>query len=354
MQFTIDEFRDVFNNEKFSLPIRWNGLNFVDELSEIYELYHSTISNIFLTSDSLRSLSADIKHVCNEILRSVKEYFNGRPSQAFSIFDDIFKLTLMENQFSIYNTFYDPSILQNKNKTGRSKLFRVRKVNENRQFQRKDIFHIPFSLRSKVGSDRYSIAGYPSLYLSSSLELCLEEMNYDFNPGRYICSRFEMVNESNVRIIELGIKPTDFFGKNETSKRFTLINKSLLQDEEVLKNYYLWFPLIVACSFMRVNKGDPFAAEYIVPQLLMQSIRNFKTNGVFMGIRYFSCASYYSSELGFNYVLPTNYDENVCDFCPVLSKSFLLTKPFHLNEYKNPTICEMALRNASTDYVYNS
>ena len=64
--------------------------------------------------------------------------------------------------------------------------------------------------------------------------------------------------------------------------------------EEIKKRYLLWYPLIAVCSYIRVNKSDPFAAEYIIPQLIMQwtrSTNKFHNRNEILGIRYFSCAS---------------------------------------------------------------
>ena len=44
------------------------------------------------------------------------------------------------------------------------------------EYEIEDIFHIPYNLRAKISSNRYSISGYPSLYLSTSLELCKQEL----------------------------------------------------------------------------------------------------------------------------------------------------------------------------------
>lgn len=351
----LEDFKDVFDSPSFNIPVRYDGKNYLDTLTSIYRLYCSSLSSLFFHNDSVRDIAPQVEHICDEIIESIKLYLNGKPSDAYQRFHDLFLGTLMENQFTIYSTLYDPAILETKSRQGRSKLFRARNVFENRTFNRKEIFHPPFQFRNKVGTSRYSIAGYPSLYLSTSLELCLEELEYDFKPGRYICSRFELANDNSARIIELGIKPSDFWDIKELSKskRGQLIDTSMLSNEETLKNYYLWFPLIIACSFIRVNRRDPFAVEYIVPQLLMESIRSFKANNVFMGIRYFSCTSGYSSELGFNYVFPTNFDGYSLDYCPTLSKAFLLTKPLFLNEYKNIPNCETALRNSSTDDIFH-
>ena len=354
MEFKIKDFREIFSEKAFALPIRWDGVDFLATLRMLFQRYCESVSTLFYHDDAVRELFPIVSSICDRIIKSIEKYLDGKPSEAYSDFNNLFKNDLMSNQFSLYNTFFDPNLLQSKSRSNRPKLFRARKVDENRIFKRSEIFHIPFNLRNKVATSRYSIAGYPSLYLSSSLELCLEEMEYDINPGRYICSRFELYDESTPRIIELGIKPQDFLIADKAvkgTKRFELIDKQLLTNSSVIKNYYLWYPLIAACSFIRINRSDPFAAEYIVPQLLMQSIRTFRANNVFMGIRYFSCASEYSSELGFNYVFPTHYDGNKGQLCSVLSKSFLLTKPLFLNEYKEINFCELALRNSKTDFV---
>lgn len=90
-----------------------------------------------------------------------------------------------------------------------------------------------------------------------------------------------------------------------------------------------WYPLIVACSFIRVNKQDHFASEYIIPQLLMQQIRSEVKTNKLVGIRYLSCASEWASELGFNYFFPVSgirHSSN-SEYCEILGSSFMLTKP---------------------------
>lgn len=42
-------------------------------------------------------------------------------------------------------------------------------------YSRTRVLHTPYNLRSKVSTSRYSIAGYPSLYLGTSLQLCCKE-----------------------------------------------------------------------------------------------------------------------------------------------------------------------------------
>ncbi len=204
-------------------------------------------------------------------------------------------------------------LLNNSNYT----LFRVVSVNDNKPYSRTRIFHTPYNLRSKVSTSRYSIAGYPSLYLGTTLALCCEETHINSNHNFALASLFQLersieYSNTNIRVIELGVKPQDFLNLEDTNEsRERHISRHLLMDSDIRSAYLLWYPLIASCSYIRIDKSDPFAAEYIIPQLLMQWVRNeigSKKGGKrdqLIGIRYFSCASVRASEMGFNYDLYT-------------------------------------------------
>ena len=69
-----------------------------------------------------------------------------------------------------------------------------------------------------------------------------------------------------------------------------------------------------------------------------------------MGIRYFSCASMKASKMGFNYVFPTSGEKMNADsqYCDVLSKTFVLTKPVYIRDFDSIEECEQELKR-STD-----
>ena len=154
---------------------------------------------------------------------------------------------------------------------------------------------------------------------------------------------------TNVRVIELGVKPQDFVDRqNEGARR---ISFHLLEDDSVKETYLLWYPLIAASSYIRVCKSDPFAAEYIIPQLLMQWVRSEigKNKGddydQLIGIRYFSCASNKASDMGFNYVFPTSGQQKSAElpYCSVLARAFRLSEPTYIHEYKDIQSCDRYL-----------
>ena len=170
--------------------------------------------------------------------------------------------------------------------------------------------------------------------------------------SKYKLERNLEYTNTNIRVIELGVKPQDFLEIEYSNERHDRqISKDLLNDNRVRSSYLLWYPLIASCSYIRTDKKDPFAAEYIIPQLLMQWVRNeicIKENDDYdelVGIRYFSCASVKASDMGFNYVFPTSGNPISANlpYCSVLAKSFRLTNPVYIHEYDSLSTCEWQL-----------
>lgn len=346
-------FRSIMSDKYFDLPRRWNGIDFCLTVEDLFMKYIEEVKLVLPSNEVIK-----INNICTIILKSIEHYLNGYPEKAYKELSNALKI-LIGNPIKVYKkTGWIEPFLKDVDPL---KLFRIRNVQNNTIYNRSDIFHTPYNLRSKVSSCRYSIAGYPSLYLGTSLELCCEEAKIENLKDLRLAARFELVrnqirNGNNIiNVIELAIKPQDFVSNhNETlrdnyndenmnyGRRF---NEIELTDQEVRSNYLLWYPLIASCSFIRVNKADPFAAEYIIPQLLMQWIRTkFKRNELY-GIRYFSCASIRASDMGFNYMFPVSGGKfiNNPNFCSVLAKAFKLTIPRFMHEYKTITECEEEL-----------
>ena len=352
-----EQFSKIFSDNHFHLPIRWDNKDFVKSLNTLFELYIEKIERETSFWAYPRTIDVDIKKiskVCDLLVLSANNYLNGFPAKAFDTFKRLMKL-LNENPLITYRKSimeqleidpYDPL-----------NLFRVTCVYENIIHERKRVFHTPYYLRSKVSTSRYSIAGFPSLYLGTSLELCCEEVNYNPHEQFALTSRFQLernyeFNNISIKVIELAIKPQDFFEEKNTNdfyRKKRLFPKGLLDGSRLRGAYLLWYPLIAACSFIRVSKKDPFAAEYIIPQLLMQWVRlqfelPSKENRQLIGIRYFSCASEKASDMGFNYVFPASGSQTDNSFCPILTDAFKLTRPYYIHEYNDIYACEMALK----------
>lgn len=359
-------FHRIFQDESLYLPIRWDGVDFFVCLEELFHKYcraiESESSNLCYSNKQFIFEDLPIKRVCSLIKRAVKHYLDGFPGKAYNSFARLMKL-LQKRPLKIYNkSCYE--IFETYD--DRLNLFRVANVDNNIPYKRTRVFHTPYNLRSKVSTSRYSIAGYPSLYLGTSLELCCEELQYNPCRGYVIASKFKIDrnvenNDTAISVIELSLKPQDFLNRiNHTESNRRIFDEIKLRDTTIRTAYLLWYPLIAACSFIRTNKNHPFAAEYIVPQLLMQWVRNEMTKKIhnsyvqLIGIRYFSCASEKASDMGFNYIFPVSGKQlsHEKPYCPILAKAFLLTKTYYINEYVNIAECERALINDNRlDYI---
>lgn len=178
-------FKKVLNDKKLYLPIRWNGSDFNATLDKLFNHYIKQIELLPDEKDGfydrVRANLKDIKRVCGLLIKAVNHYHNGFPSKAYASFERAMNL-LMVTPLKIYQK----SVMEQFEFSGSRyrtddelKLFRVVSVDDNKPYSRARVFHTPYNLRSKVSTSRYSIAGYPSLYLGTTIALCCEEINMD-------------------------------------------------------------------------------------------------------------------------------------------------------------------------------
>lgn len=346
-------FQKIFSDQRLYLPIQWDGTDFAGTLEKLFSIYINNIDyNLIVKEYKRNNLGSShiVKQICGFIKNSVGSYLNGFPSKAYVELEKAMHLLvrtpLKIYQKSIFEQFDDTEDYDYNDNLA---LYRMVCVDDYSPYGRTRVFHTPYTLRSKVSTSRYSIAGYPSLYLGTSLQLCAEEINYNPHRSFAIASRYKIercieYNNTEVNVIELAVKPQDFLDleRNRESNRIIRrrIQEELLNSSSVREAYLLWYPLIAACSYIRTNKRDPFAAEYIVPQLLMQWVRSqiqYSDNPDYdklIGIRYFSCASKRASDMGFNYVFPASGKQysGQYPYCPVLMNAFRLTAPRYIHE----------------------
>lgn len=340
------DFQKLMSNPQLFLPKRWDGRNFEEELNSLFSIYLHEIISLREQAMNHPGISNDGYHeilsICSAIKECVHAYHCGFPTQAYSILESTME-QLMYTPLDIYQKTGQLEELQDDSLF----LYRVRKTNGGAKYSRKEIFHVPANHRSLVSTCRYSIAGYPSLYLSTSLDLAVEEIGASAN--QCIASRFKLnrsLSSIDLTVLELGIKPQDFISSEENNRdrNQRLYSSSISLNSPYVRNAYLkWYPVIAACSFIRANRSTPFASEYIVPQLLMQWIRINTHRNRLMGLRYFSCASMKASDAGFDYVFPTSNWDYEGNYCTVLRDAFQVTEPVYIKDYTNSRSCEKDL-----------
>lgn len=197
--------------------------------------------------------------------------------------------------------------------------YRMRAGNQN--FHRLDLFHIPMNKRHLIKSYRYSIPGYPCLYLSSGLEMCWFEcgMPKEFS---YAAFMLEATNSNRVNLIDFTIQPIDFVRSVSLNYYNHPENGSLI--DNFIAKYLVLFPLRVACSLEVANREVSFVEEYIFPQQLLLWVRE---NKIYDGIAYRTCSAIERArEWNYiNLVMPAKELED--GYCKRLNSVFTVTEP---------------------------
>lgn len=303
---------------------RWDGIDFLKTLKQKLDYYKIILSKFFA---ALRVLSKDtyyndykirINNICEMLLNCIKIYYKGLPQKAYLEFEK-----LIEENFDDKIRFSDYTINRMKQKV----FYRAVPINDGRQYGRDRCFHVPYDKREKVSTSRYSIPGHPSLYLSDSLELCIEEVNVKSN---LLFSRFELSQENNIKleVVDLSLQIEDIIKLLEGNLNY------YSSCEELIFGFLMRFPIQIACSFIRTDRTNSFAVEYVIPQLVMQWVKSNADEKIIIGIKYKSCANKYSFKLGNNYVFPSSgIEKDNKKFCPNLSDKFYLTEPLYSLDY---------------------
>lgn len=290
--------------DKRSTTVTFDG--FLRNLFDEYLHCVDQLEDIPSTSKGVRMAASSIADLASGLVESVAHYLRGFPHAAYE---------KLRSTLTGVNGWLEPLELAvgiSPAQIGEERLYRIR-VGKMDVFKRGDLFHVPFHERHKVKSQRYSISGLPSLYLSGSLWACWEEMQRpDFHAIQM--SRFRYSAPS--KILDFGFRP---------SVVPFLHDMNFIDDQQIMR-YAICWPLIAACSIRASYPEMPFIPEYIIPQLLLQWVRN-ETN--LDGIRYFSTKinqDAHSPWAAMNYVFPVQ-DQASAGYCSKLQGKFCLTAP---------------------------
>lgn len=192
--------------------------------------------------------------------------------------------------------------------------YKMRKVSldEQRKLKREDMFHIPLDKRGLVETQRYSVPGYPCIYLAHRIYGCWEEMGRpDF--GTVMVSKFETQKE--LKLLDLRIP-----------------SKELWENDMV--RCILIFPLVIASMVQVKNSKDTYKPEYLIPQLLTEwviSKNRDKKGEEILGIVYTSAQK--NDDFDFpedsydNYAIPVLKPLGSNKYCKRLKDYFKLTSP---------------------------
>ena len=236
--------------------------------------------NPFLGESFINKLNEKIpliEEVCDELIDISQTYRDGYIKAAY------------EKSYTLFESL-SPYYLSRFSWNGRDgDFYRIRegdfriKEGESSKKKKAELFHIKNGSRHLIGAYRYSVSGFPCLYLSSSRELCWFECGM---PKQF--SYCQMIIEENgenaLRLIDFSNRPIDLL----SSTHVWLLNNRDNENEKTkiydyLLNYIITYPLAAACSIKVSDRGSKFVEEYIIPQIFMQWVRESEK---FDGIRY--------------------------------------------------------------------
>lgn len=237
---------DIINSEILNFPFNRKGKDFYISICELFDQYIDLIKGF---KDEFGSnIQKNIGVIENEI-KLIKEaldlYYKGKTSLAYQKVKECLELLTTNNLLEIGSISGD--------------FYRIR-IGNNLNYSRKDLFHIPFQIREKVATQRYSIPGLPCIYIADSLYTAWEEMNRpDFN--NIHVSRFNF-SSNELKLL--------FLNTTTQEIRKRCLNENKIIKEQVLIKYLSYWPLLASCSFEVYKRDETFKPEYIIPQMVLQ------------------------------------------------------------------------------------
>lgn len=328
--------------KKYSLPISHKNQSIKDCLKKFlkgfyFDLKESAIndySDDFPPEFYDKLLNQNISIInkeCAMIFDILK--LDGQDNQAERLarFDDLMWFLVDQNTFRL-NTFYKGSLMA-----------RIRPKIES--YARKDIFHIPFTLREYASAGRFSVPNSPCLYLSVYHGLKIG--NYEMvkaawiecgMPSKFTYCIYELQKELNV--LHFGRNGRYYLLRYDCAKN---INEKKERLEAVMQ-YLLTFPLRAVCHISVEEKDteykEKYQEEYIFPQLLMEWLQK---NSKFDGVDY-ECASSNTAQRDLyvsNLALPTRNISAENEYDSYLKECFKLSEPIEVDLTKDFNSNEM-------------
>lgn len=248
-------------------------------------------------------LKRDINNVCKTILKCIELSYHGLPGDAYLHLTNYFKEN-NNHAFNLLPKVDHPNIIS----------YRARAVYGLTLV--KDLFHVPFSLRHKVSTERFSIPGYPALYLSGSVYSCWKELGSP-DLSKLSISQFLI---KDVECIDLTYPLIYLWPKNDELWSYY--------------SFFMFFPLVIASSINVLQEGA-FKPEYIIPQLFTQ-VMKAKYKGHIFGIKFMSTKIPKNGGIGNEYyhniMIPTIVSAKESGYCSTLANHVSMTTPISFTE----------------------
>ncbi len=321
-----------FNQNKdisFRKNIEVAQMDFLDMIALVDE----NDLKLFLPLNDARLSKRMLIHRFGQIYSKLNDaigcYYEGKPKDAYrKIHQLLNNVSYIKNLSEDYKGFLTIKDLREFDELN---WFRLREITkkETEIPESSHLFHPPFEKRGRISNFRLSISGFPCLYLGDSINLCWAELNK--NKKDIYASRFAFTgSQSFLRPLNIAIPEpfTEDIYNHEDNQEVNLSYDAFC--------FLITFPVIQMCLFRVKNENidDKFKPEYIIPQLLMQFIRE---EGYFNSVFYSTTkdSENKSLKISHNLVLPVRkINENDIGFCPELLRNIKGTKPILVKSFE--------------------
>lgn len=313
-------------------------VNFKKSLKDKLCESHDTSNNMNIKNFLEKIHIDDIKQVFDILLESYFFWIDGKTSESIKKLSDLLKdYKIQSNITDIYNHIF----------------FRGR-ISKN-FISHWDMFHIPFNKRFIISNQRYSLIGQPLLYLAKS-PICV--MN-ELEQTEYLrISTFRFKNTNKIKIFD---NTNKFSNIIEIKKNNNNVHKDVNNiidynlnkfDIKTIKMYLFHLIISGCCSFEKRGelKEYGFCEEYVLPQILAQTLKTNKFDGIlYSSTKAPKKFSYINNNIVYNLfshnlALFTKYDKKKID-----DETYVYDKKLYFKfKISNPILFEDSLN--STQY----
>lgn len=277
-----------FKFDEFVLPVKiFRDCDYLESLRGQFNKYQSRIESMSLPEE----VAKVIKGNCDNIIEAVEHYYRAEVGKAQEKIKCVLEKYKQNEEPYIIAPISDnyafkacspPKLHPIEYRNDEEEVKRYEDMYQTKPafyrgrtsdipLTRLEMLHIPFDMRRKISTQRFSIAGIPCFYFATTSLGAWIELGKP-EPDKFYISQYEVPED--LKILNLCIH-TD------------LINGILIdrrEQEEIIqwKKFLEIFPLVIATSYV-VKTDDfkpPFKSEYIISQLVMQATSDLGLDGV--------------------------------------------------------------------------
>lgn len=212
----------------------------------------------------------------------------------------------------------DRTMLYDDDEESTIQFYRAKVSDTYTKYTRPEMLHVPFDKRQFVANERFSISGFPCLYLCSSSYCCWLELGTP-KPQHFNVSYFQVDENEEILNLTMNASELECFVSSGASEK------------KIITAFKLWL-VSVATSYIVKEKGRTFKSEYVISQLLMLACKN---SGCY-GISYYSKrvdSDFFAYRVCVNLAIfaPYKGERKVSDVC----NGIKLTESMNFEMFKN-------------------